>query len=74
MNLENATIIERYIGQEYGIVLRSQSHDGSIEYATHEFRVNDFFNTYWGHYYFNEESARKDFIERVNAIRNIYEY
>jgi hypothetical protein len=52
---------------EFGIILRFTGKSFQ-PYVTHEFRVTEPDNTYWGHYFRYEKDARKDFGERVKNL------
>lgn len=71
--MENCTVLRRYEGREFGIVLRY--HDKGYlgnkhyeEYVTHEFRLDSPDDTYWGHYFSSLEHADIDFDERVKKL------
>lgn len=58
-------ILKAYTGETYGVILRKRQTPIGTEFITHEFRVDDPENYYWGHYFMNYTVANLDFFRRV---------
>lgn len=66
--------LKMYTGEVYGVILRKRQTSLGTEFITHEFRVDDPENYYWGHYFMDYTTANLDFFKRLLDVAGLTPY